>query len=73
MKKGKDAPAALDPARLAEDQVAETVSPDFPGERLLVCLNGRKGPGKDLLRATERWLRSPPRRPAAGRARRTGR
>ncbi len=61
VKKGKDAPAALDPARLAEDQVAETVSPDFPGERLLVCLNPRLREERarkreDLLRATEQTL-----------------
>ncbi len=60
-KRGKNAPAALDPAGLAEDQVAETVSPDFPGERLLVCLNPRLREERarkreDLLRATEQTL-----------------
>ena len=29
------------PAKLVPDQVAEIRSPDFPGERLLVCLNPR--------------------------------
>ncbi len=74
VRKGKKKPAALDPARLAEDQVAETVSPDFPGERLLVCLNPRLREERarkreDLLRATEQTLAEI----AAGRARRTGR
>ena len=60
-KAGEDAPAALDPARLKADQVAETVSPDFPGERLLVCLNPRLREERarkreDLLRATEQTL-----------------
>ena len=60
-KRGENAPAALDPAKLAEDQVAETVSPDFPGERLLVCLNPRLREERarkreDLLRATEQTL-----------------
>ena len=44
-RKGKDAPAALDPASLAADRVAEIDSPDFPGERLLVCLNPRVAGG----------------------------
>ena len=60
-KAGEDAPPALDPASLAADQVAETVSPDFPGERLLVCLNPRLREERarkreDLLRATEQTL-----------------
>ena len=49
-----------DPATVSA-QVAEVSSPDFPGERLMVCLNprlraerGRKR--EDLLRATERRL-----------------
>ena len=33
--------APLRPESLAADQVAEIVSPDFPGERLMVCLNPR--------------------------------
>ena len=61
VKAGKKRPAALDPAGLAEDQVAETVSPDFPGERLLVCLNPRLREERarkreELLRATEQTL-----------------
>ena len=35
-------PPALDPAQLADDQVAEIISDDFPGERLMVCLNPRR-------------------------------
>ena len=35
------APAPLCPEALVPDQVAEIVSPEFPGERLLVCLNPR--------------------------------
>ncbi len=31
----------LDPGKLKPDAVAEIISPDFPGERLLVCLNPR--------------------------------
>ena len=53
--------APLRPSRLVPDAVAEVSSPDFPGERLMVCLNprlraerGRKR--EDLLRATERRL-----------------
>ena len=33
--------APLCPERLSGNQVAEILSPDFPGERLLVCLNPR--------------------------------
>ena len=33
--------APLRPDELLPDQVAEILSPDFPGERLLVCLNPR--------------------------------
>ena len=60
-RKGKDAPAALDPAKLEADQVAETVSPDFPGERLLVrrsprLREERARKREDLLRATEETL-----------------
>ena len=38
---GKQGPAPLQPDRLLPDAVAEIASPDFPGERLLVCLNPR--------------------------------
>ena len=31
----------LDPGKMKPDAVAEIISPDFPGERLLVCLNPR--------------------------------
>ena len=60
-KKGESAPAALDPETLTADRVAETVSPDFPGERLLVCLNPRLREERarkreDLLRATGQTL-----------------
>ena len=37
---GDQAPL-LDPGQLIEDRVAELSSPDFPDERLLVCLNPR--------------------------------
>ena len=48
----------LDPESLAADEVAEIVSPDFPGERLMVCLNPRLRAERarkreDLLSATE--------------------
>ena len=39
LKDGSSAP--LQPESLPADQVAEIVSPDFPGERLMVCLNPR--------------------------------
>ena len=32
---------ALKPGELIPDAVAEITSPDFPGERLMVCLNPR--------------------------------
>ena len=51
----------LRPGELRPDAVAETTSPDFPGERLLVCLNPRLREERarkreDLLRATENIL-----------------
>ncbi len=54
-------PAPLRPQELVPDQVAEILSPDFPGERLLVCLNPRLQAERarqreDLLQATERLL-----------------
>ncbi len=54
-------PAALRPGELVPDQVAEIDSPEFPGERLLVCLNPRLRAGRarkreDLLQATEAAL-----------------
>ena len=58
-KDGKQAPAPLRPGELVPDQVAEIRSPDFPGERLLVCLNPRLRAERarkreELLQATER-------------------
>ena len=55
------APAALRLDTLADDQVAEVHSPDFPGERLLVCLNPRlreerRRKREELLDATEALL-----------------
>ena len=54
-------PAALRPGELVPDQVAEIASPEFPGERLLVCLNPRLRAERarkreDLLQATEAAL-----------------
>ena len=53
--------APLRPGELVPDQVAEILSPDFPGERLLVCLNPRLRAERarkreELLQATERIL-----------------
>ena len=53
--------APLQPAALQPDAVAETLSPDFPGERLMVCFNPRLREERarkreDLLRATEAIL-----------------
>ena len=58
----KDAAPALDVAALAGDAVAEITSPDFPGERLMVCLNPRLRQERarkrqDLIAATEESLR----------------
>ena len=39
LKSAKDTPAALKPELLTLGSVAEITSTDFPGERLLVCLN----------------------------------
>ena len=54
----EDGAAPLQPDALRPDAVAEILSPDFPGERLMVCFNprlaeerGRKR--EDLLKATE--------------------
>ena len=54
-------PAAGQPAALVPDQVAEIRSPEFPDERLLVCLNPRLQQERArkreaLLQATERIL-----------------
>ena len=51
----------LRPGELLPDTVAEIQSPDFPGERLLVCLNPRLREERarkreDLLRTTEHLL-----------------
>ena len=53
--------APLRPGELVPDQVAEIRSPDYPGERLLVCLNPRLRAERarkreELLQATERIL-----------------
>ncbi len=55
------AQAPLHPGELVPDQLAEILSPDFPGERLLVCLNPRLRAERarkreELLQATERIL-----------------
>ena len=54
----KGHPAPLRPESLADDTVAEILSPQFPGERLLVCLNPRLRQQRarkreELLQATE--------------------
>ena len=51
----------LDPEQLVPDAVAQIVHPDFPGERLLVCLNPRlqeerRRKREALLEATEKIL-----------------
>ena len=58
---GPGVPAPLDPEALVPDAVAEITGPDFPGERLMVCLNPRlreerRRKREDLLQATERTL-----------------
>ena len=59
---GKDGTAApLCPEALVADAVAEITGPEFPGERLMVCLNPRlRGQRarkrEDLLKATEEAL-----------------
>ena len=55
------APAPLEPEALVPDAVAEVTGPDFPGERLMVCLNPRlreerRRKREDLLKATEEAL-----------------
>ncbi|MDE0103811.1 MAG: IS1634 family transposase [Bryobacterales bacterium] len=57
----QDPRAPLRPGELVPDQMAEIHSPDFPGERLLVCLNPRLKAERarkreSLLRATEEIL-----------------
>lgn len=54
-------PAPLTPEALRPDAVAEILSPDFPGERLVVCFNPRLAGERarkreDLLKATEAIL-----------------
>ena len=58
-----DEPAPLRPDELVPDRVAEILSPDFPGERLLVCLNPRLREERarkreELLSATEKILQT---------------
>ncbi len=55
------APAPLAPEALVPDAVAEVTGPDFPGERLMVCLNPRlreerRRKREELLKATEEAL-----------------
>ena len=55
------APAPLEPEALVPDAVAEVTGPDFPGERLMVCLNPRlrqerRRKREELLQATEEAL-----------------
>jgi hypothetical protein len=55
--------APLRPEELIDDAVAEIASPDFPGERLMVCLNPRlreerRRKREELLSATEAELRA---------------
>ena len=57
----RGAPAPLEPEVLVPDAVAEITGPDFPGERLMVCLNPRlraerRRKREELLQATERTL-----------------
>ena len=62
LQEGPDgAPAPLVPEALVPDAVAEVTGPDFPGERLMVCLNPRlrqerRRKREDLLKATEEAL-----------------
>ncbi len=62
LKEGVDgAPAPLVPEALVPDAVAEVTGPDFPGERLMVCMNPRLRQERarkraDLLQATEEAL-----------------
>ena len=58
---GEDARPPLRPEDLVADQVAEITSPDFAGERLIVCLNPRLREERarkreELLAATEATL-----------------
>ena len=55
------APAPLVPEALVPDAVAEVTGPDFPGERLMVCLNPRlrqerRRKREELLQSTEETL-----------------
>ena len=64
LKEGADgAAAALDPETLVADRVAEITGPDFPGERLMVCLNPRlqserRRKREALMQSTEESLAS---------------
>ena len=60
-KLARGAPPVLAPEALVDDAVAEIASPDFPGERLMVCLNPRLRAERarkreELLVATEETL-----------------
>ena len=66
----KGHPAPLRPESLVADTVAEILSPHFPGERLLVCLNPRlrqqsARKREELLQATEARLHGSPPPPAS--------
>ena len=62
LREGADgAPAPLEPEALVPDAVAEVTGPDFPGERLMVCLNPRlrqerRRKREELLQSTEETL-----------------
>ena len=62
LREGADGgPAPLEPEALVPDAVAEVTGPDFPGERLMVCLNPRLRQERarkreELLKATEEAL-----------------
>ena len=61
LKKPEDGEAPLSPEALVPDGVGEIASPEFPGERLIVCLNPRLREQRarkreELLVSTERIL-----------------
>ena len=53
-KLARGAPPVLVPEALVPDAVAEIASPDFPGERLMVCMN--PGPRAERARKREKLL-----------------
>ena len=61
LREAPNQPAALSPAQIKADEVVEITSPDYPSERLIVCLNPRLKAERarkreDLLRDTEKIL-----------------